>query len=59
MKLRIDELIRIQHGLMNHPSECTIKAIGEYFANGTLPEVGTVCDTDMTGFEYAAANPLV
>lgn len=29
---------------MNHPSECTIKAIGEYFANGTLPEHGAVCE---------------
>ncbi|THC94863.1 hypothetical protein EYZ11_005664 [Aspergillus tanneri] len=39
------------HGVMNHPSECTIKAIGEYFANGTLPEQGMVCQPDMTGYE--------
>ncbi|KAH7396098.1 Alpha/Beta hydrolase protein [Pyrenochaeta sp. MPI-SDFR-AT-0127] len=30
------------HGLMNHPSACTIKAIHDYFNNGTLPDVGTV-----------------
>lgn len=37
---------------MNHPSSCTIKAIGEYFANGTLPEHGTECEPDMKAFEY-------
>ena len=38
---------------MNHPSSCTINAIGAYFANGTLPEHGTVCEPDMPMFEYA------
>lgn len=40
-----------QHGVMNHRSECTIKAIREYFANGTLPEHGTKCKPDQTAFD--------
>lgn len=36
---------------MNHRSECTIKAIREYFANGTLPEHGTRCKPDQTAFD--------
>ncbi|PLB49313.1 alpha/beta-hydrolase [Aspergillus steynii IBT 23096] len=39
------------HGVMNHPSECTIKAIGAYFANGTLPEHGTVCEPIQPAYE--------
>ena len=38
---------------MNHPSACTIKAIHDYFNNGTLPEVGTVCEPDKPAFEVA------
>ncbi|KAF9885201.1 hypothetical protein FE257_000652 [Aspergillus nanangensis] len=41
------------HGVMSHPSSCTIKAIGDYFANGTLPEIGTVCEPDQTAWEYS------
>ncbi|KAF2740823.1 putative hydrolases or acyltransferase [Polyplosphaeria fusca] len=40
------------HGVMNHPSTCTIKAIHDYFNDGTLPEVGTQCEPDQTAFEY-------
>lgn len=36
---------------MNHPSECTIKAIGDYFVNGTLPEQGTVCEPSQPAYE--------
>ncbi|CAM1505166.1 Fc.00g108030.m01.CDS01 [Cosmosporella sp. VM-42] len=43
------------HGVMNHPSNCTIKAIGEYFANGTLPEHGTRCKPNQPAFEIALA----
>jgi hypothetical protein len=38
---------------MNHPSACTIKAIHDYFNDGTLPEVGTVCEPDQPAFELA------
>jgi pimeloyl-ACP methyl ester carboxylesterase len=41
------------HGLMNHPSACTIRAIHDYFNDGTLPEVGTVCEPDQPAFELA------
>lgn len=37
---------------MNHPSSCTIKIVKEYFDKGTLPEVGTKCEPDMTAYEY-------
>lgn len=40
---------------MNHPSNCTIKAIHDYFNDGTLPEVGTVCEPNQSGFEVALA----
>ncbi|KAH6629591.1 putative hydrolases or acyltransferase [Boeremia exigua] len=39
------------HAVMNHPSACTIKAIADYFNEGTLPGVGTVCQPDKTAFE--------
>lgn len=29
---------------------CTSKYIREYFRNGTLPEVGTVCEVESTTF---------
>lgn len=41
------------HGVMNHPSACTVKAIHDYFNDGVLPDVGTVCEPDQTGFEVA------
>ncbi|KAF1923265.1 alpha/beta-hydrolase [Didymella exigua CBS 183.55] len=40
------------HAVLGHPSKCTIDAIARYFVNGSMPEVGTVCQTDQTGFEY-------
>jgi hypothetical protein len=44
---------QLQHGVMNHPSACTIKAIHDYFNDGTLPKVGTTCEPDQTGFQIA------
>lgn len=44
----------LQHGLMNHPSNCTIKAVRDYFFDGTLPERGTECQPNEGIFEYAA-----
>lgn len=38
---------------MNHPSNCTIKAIHDYFNDGTLPEVGTECEPNQPAFEVA------
>ncbi|KAF4978472.1 hypothetical protein FZEAL_5158 [Fusarium zealandicum] len=39
------------HGIMNHPSNCTIKAVREYFEDGTLPKLGTVCKPNKPAFE--------
>ncbi|CAO2647322.1 Nn.00g082440.m01.CDS01 [Neocucurbitaria sp. VM-36] len=41
------------HGVMNHPSACTVKAIHDYFNNGKLPEVGTICEPDQSAYEIA------
>lgn len=41
------------HGVMNHPSACTVKSIRDYFNDGTLPEVGTVCEPDQLAFDIA------
>lgn len=38
------------HGTRNHPSACTNKAISDYFNDGTLPDVGLVCQTDKTAY---------
>lgn len=38
------------HGVRNHPSKCTNKVIADYFNDGTLPEVGKVCQTDKTAY---------
>jgi pimeloyl-ACP methyl ester carboxylesterase len=40
------------HGFMNHPSKCTTNAVSAYFNEGTLPEIGTECEPDKTGFEH-------
>ncbi|KAF2022357.1 putative hydrolases or acyltransferase [Aaosphaeria arxii CBS 175.79] len=40
------------HGIMNHPSNCTIQALHDYMTEGTLPEAGAVCEPNETGFEY-------
>ncbi|PKY04117.1 alpha/beta-hydrolase [Aspergillus campestris IBT 28561] len=45
------------HGIMNHPSACTIQAIKEYFSDGKLPEHGTRCKPDKTGFEEGKVKP--
>ncbi|KAH7413609.1 Alpha/Beta hydrolase protein [Phaeosphaeria sp. MPI-PUGE-AT-0046c] len=41
------------HGVMNHPSNCTIKAIHDYFNDGTLPEVGAKCEPNQPAVELA------
>jgi TAP-like protein len=43
---------KLQHGLMSHPSSCTVKAVSAYFVNGTMPELGTECEPDLPVFEY-------
>ncbi|KAJ3549577.1 hypothetical protein NM208_g435 [Fusarium decemcellulare] len=43
------------HGVMNHPSNCTIKAITEYFEEGKLPKNGVECEPDQTAFELYKA----
>ncbi|KAK7416622.1 hypothetical protein QQX98_005093 [Neonectria punicea] len=43
----------VGHGVTSHASNCTLYAIAEYFIDGTLPEVGTVCKPNMLAFEYA------
>lgn len=42
------------HGILSHPSACTIKTIADYFNEGTLPEVGRVCQTDKPAYEVYA-----
>ncbi|KAK4501104.1 hypothetical protein PRZ48_006910 [Zasmidium cellare] len=39
------------HGSNNHPSLCTLRAIGDYFREGTLPDVGTECEPGRNGWE--------
>ncbi|KAL6706275.1 hypothetical protein ACN47E_005565 [Coniothyrium glycines] len=39
------------HGIMNHPSACTTKVISDYFTEGTMPEAGTVCQTDTSAYQ--------
>lgn len=46
------------HGLMNHPSNCTINAIHDYFNDGTLPEVGKVCDPNQRAYEVALQSAV-
>ena len=48
------------HGVRQHPSKCTYKAIADYFNDGVFPAVGTVCQTDRTYYgayeEWLAAQ---
>ncbi|KAF4465968.1 alpha beta-hydrolase [Fusarium albosuccineum] len=44
------------HGIMNHRSNCTVKAIEDYFSKGELPEVGTTCKPNMNAFKQIAAG---
>ncbi|KAF9875322.1 hypothetical protein CkaCkLH20_07142 [Colletotrichum karsti] len=43
----------VGHGFRNHPSKCTNDVVRDYFADGKLPEVGTVCEPDKSAFEVA------
>lgn len=36
----------VGHGFTSAPSKCTIGYFAAYFANGTLPQNGTVCEAD-------------
>lgn len=38
------------HGVKNHPSKCTTKAMADYFIEGKLPDAGTVCQTDKSAY---------
>jgi pimeloyl-ACP methyl ester carboxylesterase len=38
------------HGTRSHPSNCTNKAIADYFNDGTLPDVGLVCQAGKTAY---------
>ncbi|KAH8898034.1 TAP domain-containing protein [Thozetella sp. PMI_491] len=38
------------HTSRRQPSSCTVKYIQEYFANGTLPSPGTICQPDLPLF---------
>ncbi|KAM5349486.1 hypothetical protein ACJ41O_005991 [Fusarium nematophilum] len=44
------------HGVKNHLSNCISEAIGNNFANGTLPELGTVCKPNMNSFAQLEAE---
>ena len=45
MQFHTDADLRLfQHCSLAAASLCTMKAISEYFINGTLPEKGSVCD---------------
>ena len=39
------------HGVLNHPSRCTVGVMREYFVEGALPGVGKVCQTDQSAAE--------
>ncbi|RAL01110.1 alpha/beta hydrolase [Aspergillus ibericus CBS 121593] len=48
------------HTTLSMPSLCTAKAVRAYFANGTLPAEGTICQTDVplfTNLTYADVWP--
>ncbi|EJC97830.1 uncharacterized protein FOMMEDRAFT_149337 [Fomitiporia mediterranea MF3/22] len=38
-------------------SNCTFQAVRDYFANGTLPKEGTICQTESTIFNSTSINP--
>ncbi|KAF2265018.1 alpha/beta-hydrolase [Lojkania enalia] len=45
----------LQHNGLGHcvlysPGQCAIKAVQDYFTNGTLPEPGTICEQDFDVF---------
>lgn len=41
----------LQHCSLAAPSTCSVRYVREYFQNGTLPDKGTVCDSDFDLFE--------
>ncbi|KAM0197786.1 hypothetical protein ACHAPI_004515 [Fusarium lateritium] len=40
------------HGILNHRSNCTESAIRNYFVDGQMPAVNTICEPDLPLFEY-------
>ena len=40
----------MQHCVLYSPGQCAIKAVQDYFTNGTLPAPGTVCEQDFDVF---------
>ena len=49
-----DSLQLLQHTSLSGFSTCTALAIRAYYANGTLPAAGTICQTDTKMFENPA-----
>ena len=47
---------KLQHCSIGQPSLCTSRAIREYLVNGTLPDPGTQCDPDVTGFGDSSSS---
>ncbi|KAI9147281.1 putative hydrolase [Paramyrothecium foliicola] len=45
----------VGHGVARQPSNCTWQAIGNYFANGTLPEINARCHPDVEILDIALA----
>ena len=43
-------LISLTHASTSGVSKCVATRLEEYFANGTLPERGTVCQADLPAF---------
>ncbi|KAJ7753230.1 hypothetical protein B0H16DRAFT_1690860 [Mycena metata] len=46
----------LQHTSVNAPSTCVFGYLREYFVNGTLPEVGTVCTPNSPLFPSSEGN---
>ncbi|KAM0248359.1 hypothetical protein ACHAP5_003533 [Fusarium lateritium] len=40
------------HGILNHRSNCTESAVRNYFVDGQMPAVNTICKPDLPLFEY-------
>ena len=40
---------------MSAPSLCTTKYVRQYFTDGTLPKLGTMCEADLGPFNSATA----
>ncbi|KAL2671271.1 hypothetical protein Neosp_013851 [[Neocosmospora] mangrovei] len=43
----------VGHSVIQHPSKCTYQFIRDYFTDGTMPELGTVCKADTPPFKLA------